>query len=161
MIPLIHCEAVEKQNWITEEEMLDLLAIAQSTPGAMAINSATYVGYKVGGVWGSAAATFGVVLPSLVIILFISAFYQQFRSNEWISYAFLGIRAGVAVLLLNAAIKFGKALKRSLFNAFLLICAFCATVFFDFSTVLLIVAGACCGIARHVILSGRKNGEEK
>ena len=150
MVPLIHKEAVEKQHWISDEDILDLLAIAQSTPGPMAINTATYVGYKVAGFWGSLAATIGVTLPSMFIIVLISLFYKQFRANEWINYAFLGIRAGVAVLLLNATVKFAKALEMNLFNLFLLLSAFCAIVFFNFSTMLLIIFGIFCGIARHM-----------
>lgn len=160
MVPLIHKEAVEKRKWIGDEEILDLLAIAQSTPGPMAINTATYVGYKVGGIFGSLAATLGVVLPSVLIILFISIFYQQFRSNVWINYAFMGIRAGVAVLLINATIQLGKSLKTDLFSILLVLCAFCVTVFWDSSSVWMILAGALAGIIRQIIVAARKGENE-
>ena len=93
MIPLIQSDVVEKKGWINEEEMLDMIAIAESTPGVMAVNSATFVGYRIGGFWGSVCATIGVVIPSFFIILLITLFLDKFRSNPWVDAAFKGIRA--------------------------------------------------------------------
>ena len=102
MIPLIQKEAVERKGWITDEDILEIVAIAESTPGPVAINAATFVGYRTCGVLGAACATFGVVLPSFVIILAISYVLEQFQQIKAVQYAFNGIRAGVLALLCKA-----------------------------------------------------------
>ena len=102
MIPLIQHEAVEKRKWVTDEDILDIVAIAESTPGPIAINSATFVGYRAAGFLGSVCATLGVVLPSFVLILLLSFVLAQFQQVQAVQYAFIGIRAGVLALLLKA-----------------------------------------------------------
>ena len=101
MISLIRDKTLEL-GWLTEEELLNMIAVSESTPGPIAINSATFVGYRAAGVIGSACATFGVVLPSFVIILAISYVLDQFQQVRAVRYAFNGIRAGVLALLVNA-----------------------------------------------------------
>ena len=102
MIPLIQKEVAEKKKWISDEDILDIIAIAESTPGPIAINSATFIGSKVAGVLGSAAATLGVVLPSFVIIAAISLVLAEFQDIKAVQYAFFGIRAGVLALIIKA-----------------------------------------------------------
>jgi len=102
MIPLIQREAVEKQKWVSDEDILEIIAIAESTPGPIAINAATFVGFKTCGFWGAFWATFGVVLPSFVIITIISRVLEQFQELRAVRYAFMGIRAGVLALILKA-----------------------------------------------------------
>ena len=102
MIPLIQKEAVEKHGWVTDDDILEIIAIAESTPGPIAINSATFVGYRTCGFLGAACATLGVVLPSFVIILAISYILQEFQELKVVQYAFNGIRAGVLALLFKA-----------------------------------------------------------
>lgn len=102
MIPLIQKEAVEKQKWITDDDILEIIAIAESTPGPIAINSATFVGYRTCGVLGALCATLGVVLPSFMVILAISYVLRQFQDIKAVQYAFNGIRAGVLALLFKA-----------------------------------------------------------
>ena len=102
MIPLIQAETVDNKKWITADDILEIVAIAESTPGPIAINSATFVGYRVAGVWGSVFATLGVVLPSFIIILLISAILNEFKDNKIVKYAFNGIRAGVLALIIKA-----------------------------------------------------------
>ena len=102
MIPLIQHEAVEKRHWVTDEDILDIVAIAESTPGPIAINSATFVGYRAAGVLGSVCATLGVVLPSFVVILLLSFVLAQFQEVQAVQYAFNGIRVGVLALLVKA-----------------------------------------------------------
>ena len=102
MIPLIQKEAVENNGWVTDEDILEIVAIAESTPGPIAINSATFVGYRAAGVVGSAAATFGVVLPSFVVIFLISFVLRQFQQLPAVQYAFWGIRAGVVAMLIKS-----------------------------------------------------------
>lgn len=102
MIPLIQKEAVENHKWIADEDILEIVAIAESTPGPIAINSATFVGYRTCGVLGSVVATLGVVLPSFVGIYAISFVLRQFQELKAVQYAFQGIRAGVLALLCKA-----------------------------------------------------------
>ena len=102
MIPLIQKEAVENKKWITDDDILEIIAIAESTPGPVAINSATFVGYRTAGFWGAVCATFGVVLPSFVIILAISYLLNNFMEIKAVQYAFKGINAGVLALLFKA-----------------------------------------------------------
>ena len=102
MIPLIQNEAVEKRGWVTDDDILEIIAIAESTPGPIAINSATFVGYRAAGVLGSMCATLGVVLPSFVIILLISFALQQFQDIQQVQWAFKGIGAGVVALLIKS-----------------------------------------------------------
>ena len=102
MIPLVQKETVEKHNWISDEDVLEIIAIAESTPGPIAINAATFVGFRTGGFWGAFWATFGMVLPSFVIITIITRMLQQFQELRAVRYAFMGIRAGVLALILKA-----------------------------------------------------------
>ena len=102
MIPLIQKETVENKKWITDDDILEIIAIAESTPGPVAINSATFVGYRTAGFWGAVAATMGVVLPSFIIILIIAYLLGSFMEIRAVQYAFAGINAGVLALLFKA-----------------------------------------------------------
>lgn len=114
MVGLIHKEMVEKKKWISDEEMLDVIAIAESTPGVIALNTATYVGAKVAGVLGAFVASIAVMLPSVIIISLISLAIEEFGGNKYVKWAFLGIRSAVAALILNAAIKLSKNNEKSI-----------------------------------------------
>ena len=102
MIPLIQRETVENKKWITDDDILEIIAIAESTPGPVAINAATFVGYRTAGFWGAVCATLGVVLPSFVIILAIAYLLNSFMEIKAVRYAFQGINAGVLALLFKA-----------------------------------------------------------
>ena len=104
MIPLIQREAAEKRGWVTPEEILDVVAIAESTPGPIAINAATFIGCKAAGPWGAAWATLGVTLPSFLIIALLSLLFQQFQGLWLVRHAFFGVRAGVLALILRALV---------------------------------------------------------
>jgi len=145
MIPIIQKEAVEKRKWIKDEDIIDLLAIAESTPGVLAVNSATFVGYNVGGFFGSLCATVGVILPSFIIILILSGFYLAFRQNVWVDYAFRGIKAGVCVLLLKSFMKLFKALDKKPFHMTLLVIAIIASAFIDIESFIIILSGGIIG----------------
>ena len=112
MISIIENICVEQKKWITHDEMMDVTIIAESTPGPIAINCATYVGYKKKGIWGAVAATFGVVLPSFIIIYLISVFLDNFLEITWIANAFKGIRIAVGILILDAAIKMIRKMQK-------------------------------------------------
>lgn len=116
MIPILQREVSEKRKWMKENEMLDILAISESTPGPIAVNTATYVGYEVAGFWGSFFATLGLVLPSFIIIFIISFFYKDFMTWTVVQAAFKGLRIGVIILLIKAVLKLKKAVKFSIFS---------------------------------------------
>ncbi len=124
MIPIIQREVVEKKKWIPAGEILDILAISESTPGPIAINTATYVGFRVMGFWGSFFATLGLIIPSFSIIFVISLFYKQFMTWTVVSAAFKGLKIGVIILLIMAVFKLSKSVKKDLFGIIL----FCVTL---------------------------------
>lgn len=113
MISLIENSCVEKKQWITHDEMMNVTVIAESTPGPIAINCATFVGYKQKGLTGAVAATIGMVLPSFCIIFLISMYLDNFLEIEWIAHAFMGIRIAVGILILDAALKRLKRCRKS------------------------------------------------
>ena len=131
MIPIIQKEIVEKRKWITDDDILEIIAIAESTPGPIAINSATFVGYRVAGFFGAFFATLGVVLPSFVIILAISFVLREFQHIKAVQYAFNGIRAGVLALLFKALVAMYKKAPKGLVSYIVIGCSFLITAFFD------------------------------
>ena len=156
MIAVIERELVERKKWIEQEEFLDMVAIAESTPGPIAKNSATYVGYKIGGVLGAIFATLGVVLPSFTIIFIISLFFDAFLELEWVKYAFYGIQAGVSYLILSAGIKMFKGLKKTPLN--LIICLSTVACLLtlsllavSFSSIFYILIGGVIGLAVYLV----------
>ncbi|MCR5684336.1 MAG: chromate transporter, partial [Lachnospiraceae bacterium] len=126
MISIIENICVEKKKWITHDEMMNITVIAESTPGPIAINCATYVGYKQKGIWGAIAATFGVVLPSFIIIYLISIFLDSFIKITWIANAFKGIRMAVGILILDAAVNMFRKMKKLMIPCVILGCSFTA-----------------------------------
>lgn len=159
MIPVIQREIVEKHGWISDDDILDIIAIAESTPGPIAINSATFVGYQVAGFWGAAASTFGVVLPAFTIIYIISFFLRQFEEINAIQYAFVGIRAGVLSLLINAVIKMGKKCPKNLFSYIIVALSFAVVAIFDVNVLFVIIGCAVSGVV--MALSSKKGGADK
>ena len=146
MLPALQREVVEKRRWATEEEVMDWYAIGQCTPGVIAVNTATCVGQKQAGIWGGIFATLGVVFPSLVIIMIIAAFIQNFAHLPAVQNAFAGIRVCVCVLILNAVVKLWKksVVDWKTFLIFLLV--FAGSVFLNISPVLYVLAAALAGI---------------
>lgn len=151
MIPLIRRYIVEDFKWITEDEFFDILTIAESTPGPVAINSATYIGYKVKGVKGSIVATIGVSIPSIVVILLISSVFLQFQENVHVQYVFQGIRIGVSVLILNAGLRLYKKLDKNWFTYVLIVIGFGMLLFNVLSVIYVIMIGAALGIIYQLL----------
>ncbi|MCK7484717.1 MAG: chromate transporter [Bacillus subtilis] len=151
MMPVMHKEVVEKKGWASDEDILKILVISESTPGVLAVNSATYIGYRIGGFWGSVARNARVVLPSFVIISLISLFIVEFKELTWVAYAFQGIRAGVSILILNAVFKLGKKMKRNWFSWLVLATAFLTALFTSFSVIYLLLIAAVFGIVYGAI----------
>jgi len=108
MLPILQREVVEKKGWATEEELMDYFAIGQCTPGIIAVNTATFIGQKLEGIWGGIFATLGVVFPSVVIIALLAGVIEAFSHIMWVQHAFGGIRICVCVLILNAVVKLLK-----------------------------------------------------
>ena len=119
MVALLENEFIAKKKWIDKKEFLDMIAIAESTPGPIAINSATYIGYHIAGVPGAATATLGVCIPSFVIIYLISLFFDQFLSLKFVSCAFRGIQVCVVYLIFSAGVRMLKSLEKTAFNTVL------------------------------------------
>lgn len=116
MISLLESELVAKRKWLENDEFINVVAIAESTPGPVAINAATYVGYKLAGVWGSLSATIAVALPSFSIIFLISLFFDAFLSLKYVAYAFDGIQVCVIFLILSAGVKMLLKLEKTVWN---------------------------------------------
>ena len=163
MIPLIENNCVEKKEWITHEEMMDITVIAESTPGPIAINCATYVGLKKKGIAGAVAATVGVILPSFLIILLISFFLDRFLEIKWVAGAFRGIKAAVGVLIVGAAVKMMQKTKREPLPVIIISVSFLVMFLINLfalriSTIILMLIAAVIGFAVYLI--GRRSEKE-
>ncbi len=155
MIPLIQREVVEKKNWMTDEDILDIVAIAETTPGPIAINSATFVGTKVAGFFGAACATLGVVLPSFIVITAVSYVLELFQSVQAVQFAFGGIRAGVIALVFKALISMYKKCPKDRISYIVAVFAFLAAVFIDISVIYVLIACAGIGLVWFFVSLGR------
>ena len=155
MIPLIQKEAVEKQKWITDDDILEIIAIAESTPGPIAINSATFVGYRAAGILGSACATLGVVLPSFVIILLLSFVLRQFQELQAVKFAFAGIRAGVLALLIKSLYTMYKKSPKGWAAYVVMGGSFLLTAIFDINVLFVIIGCAVFGIVTSLAMERR------
>ena len=142
MLPMLEREIVQKRGWSTQEELLDYFAIGQCTPGIIAVNTATFVGYKIRGVVGGVFSTLGMVSPSLIIITLIAMVLEQFMDILWVQHAFAGIRVAVCALLLQSVIKLFKSDVKKLWHAAVAVCAFIAVGLVGFSPVWVVVACA-------------------
>lgn len=165
MIPIIEEEVTKKRKWITEMEIMDILAISESTPGPIAVNTATYVGYKVAGISGGILATIGLTIPSFVIIFVISFFYKDFMQWPVIQAMFKGLKIGVIILLFSAVLKLKKGVKVNFIGTLLFVIALTLMLVFSFIdtgfkylSLCLILLGIITGIVLTLI---GKNKEEK
>ena len=155
MIPLIQREVVEEKKWISESELIDMIAIAESTPGPIAINSATVVGHHVGGFWGAFCATLGVILPSFAIIAAISYVLQQFERLRAVKYAFMGIRAGVLALILKAFWNMARQIPKKAISCCIAAAAFVLATLLKLNVLLVIVLCAAAGLIASLMAEGR------
>lgn len=156
MLPLMEREFVEKQKWIDAEEMVDIIALAQSLPGVIAVNTSIFIGYKLGGVIGAMAALAGVVLPSILIILMIALLLVNIKDSAIAQRAFAGVRAGVAALIGIAAARLSKRAIRDIWGILLAAGGFIAVVFFDVHAIYVILAGAVTGYILYGVLRVKK-----
>ena len=155
MIALLENEFIGKKKWIEKDEFLDLVAIAESTPGPIAINAATYIGYKYSGFWGALVATVAICIPSFVIIYTISLFFDLFLSLTYVAYAFRGIQVGVIYLIFSAGLRMLKNMKKKpfpliIFSATLLGMLLCSILAVNFSTIFYILISGALGVAIYL-----------
>ena len=161
MIAQIKEVVVEKKGWLDDEELMQIITVAESTPGPIAINMATYVGYKKKGILGSVMATLGVVLPSLLLLFVISLCLDEFMKNKYVAYAFTGIKCGVAFLILRAGFGLLKKVEKKPVPLVTFGVVFALMILFDllsvqFSSIWFILMGGVLGIVLYAVLSLKK-----
>lgn len=166
MINLLENEFVSKKKWIEHDEFMNLVAIAESTPGPIAINCATYIGYRQEKIWGAIIATLGMIIPSFTIIFLISLFFNQFLSVRWVSSAFKGIQICVVFLILSAGLKMLKKIKKTPFTITVMSVTFVAMVTLavfavNFSSIFYILISGSAGLLIYAIgyIKKKKNAE--
>ena len=160
MLALIEDICVEKKKWITHEEMMDITVIAESTPGPIAINLATYVGYKLRKIPGALIATIGMIIPSFFIIFLISQFLDRFLEIKWVSSAFQGIKIAVAILIIDAAVKMIRKMKKKPFQITIMIAALISMLVINVlalhvSSLVIMLAGAAAGLIFYAVHNQR------
>ena len=165
MIALLENEFVSRKQWLEKDEFLDVAAIAESTPGPIAINAATYIGYKKAGVLGSVMATLGVCIPSFTIIYVISLFFDAFLSLTYVQYAFKGIQVCVVYLILSAGLKMLKQTEKTAFNIVVVSLTMIFLIVFSvfavrFSTVFYILISGAVGVVVYLLGRLRKENRE-
>ena len=160
MIPLISRKVVEEKKWITEEEMLDCIALGQSLPGVIAINSAAYVGYKKRGVKGGIMATLGVTVPSLVIIIALANVINAVNDNHFVQGAMVGIKACVVGLVICVAYDLGKKTLKNAFQWVMAVAAFICVAIFNINAIIVIICAALAGIIYYNVIKA-KDFEER
>jgi len=156
MLPMLRRELVEKLGWVTDDDLLNYYAVGQSTPGIIAINTATFVGYRRAGIWGAISATMGMVFPSLVIIMIIAMTFNQFQDNIYVQKAFKGIRIAVATLLVFTVRDLIEKSAKDAISIVLIILSFGLVVGFDVSPIPVIVGAGLIGL-----LSAKYRGDSK
>ncbi len=159
MIPFMEREIVEKKNWIDKDTLFDLVVVSESTPGPIAINAATFIGYRVAGFFGSVCATLGVVMPSFIIILLLSYCLGYVWQIQIVQFALRGIRAGVLALVLKALWGMFKKTPQNAFSYVMIALSFLAVAIFNVKVLIVIISGALIGLAAFLI--SKKAGEKK
>ncbi|WP_148321553.1 chromate transporter [Paraclostridium bifermentans] len=155
MLPLIQREVVENKKWSTEKEILDYYAVGQCTPGVIAVNTATFIGFKLRGIVGGIIATLGVIFPSLIIILIIASFLQNFADMAIVQSAFAGIRVAVVALIITTVIKLLKSSIKDYLGVIIAIIAFIISAFIGLSPVYVVIAAGLTGFISKSI-GGKK-----
>lgn len=156
MLPLIQREIVENKKWSTEKEILDYYAVGQCTPGVIAVNTATFIGYKLRGIIGGIVATLGVIFPSIVIILIIAAFLQNFLDLAIVQSAFAGIRVAVVALIITTVVKLIKSSIKDYLGVIIAIIAFVISAFIGLSPVYVVIAAALTGFISKGLRGDKK-----
>ncbi len=161
MLPMIEKEVVNKYKWASMEEIMDYFAIGQCTPGIIAVNTATFIGYKNKGIWGGILATLGVVTPSLIIISLIATILGEISDLPIVVHAFSGIGVAVCAILIQAVLKLAKAGCSDVFTYIVAIASFILSFVFDIPTVLIIVVAGVSGIVYGKVMRKRREISDK
>ena len=161
MLPIMSREFVEKRGWLSDNDMLDTVAVMQSLPGIISINMAVLIGYRVSGFMGAVFSALGVIMPPFVAIILLAMFLTRLDNNEIVNHIFLGVRAALAAMILLSAVKLAKQALKSRLAQAIAIFGFIAMVFFEMNAILLVVIGAVVGLAAYLpLLSSRRKPEE-
>ena len=156
MLPILQQEFEERRKWVSPEDMVDIVAMVQSTPGIIAVNMAVMLGYRVAGVAGALAASFGAVLPSFLIILAVAALFHTLGGSGVAAAAFAGVRAAVCALILLSCAKMARKILKGPFEVLVALASFAALVFGGANAAALIVAAALVGLARDPLKRSRR-----
>lgn len=160
MLPMIQREIVETKKWATDEEVMNYYAVGQCTPGVIAVNTATFIGYKQAGILGAVFATLGVITPSVIIITVIAAFIKNFIHIQYVQHALAGINVAVAVLVVNAVINLWKKGIKNVFGFIFFLISFALSIFTDISPMFIVIGAIVGGIANGIVM-GRKAAEKQ
>lgn len=152
MLPILRRELVENRKWTTDEQLSDYFAIGQCTPGVIAVNTSTFIGANLRGIWGGIVATLGFIFPSLVIILLIAGLLSQFAENIYVQKAFLGIRICITVLIIKTVIQMWKSTIQGKLTLIIFLVAVACSVFLDVSPVIIVLVDVAVGILVEVFL---------
>ena len=156
MLPIFQRELVLKKKWLTDEQLLDLTAVAQCTPGVIAVNTATFIGQKKGGVVGGIVATLGVVFPSLLIIVALAGVITSFSHLTWVQHAFAGIRVCVCVLIFNAVLKLWKSAVKDVWGLLIFLAVLAASLLTSLSPVWYVLAAGVAGVLIQNLKGAKK-----
>ena len=164
IVPLMRKKFVEELKWIEEKEMLDMTAIAQSSPGAIAVNASIIIGYRVGGILGALVSAFGTILPPFIILSVVSSFYTKFRDSALIAALMKGMRAGIVAVIADVVVSLGEGIvkERKISSVFIMVGAFIVTYFLKINIVFIILAAGLIGLL--LSFAGKKemkDGENK
>lgn len=151
MLPMLERELVQRRKWVTEEEILDFYAIGQCTPGIIAVNTATFVGYKKEKILGGIFATLGMISPSIIVISLVAAFFEMFLSNKWFAHALMGVRSVVCAMLINTIIGLGQKCLKNAYSWIICVIVLVLGFFTKIPTVVLVLMAAAVGIAFNEI----------
>lgn len=146
IVALLEDELVRKKGWLTQDELFNIITIGESTPGPIAVNTATFVGYRLAGVLGGVVATAALVFPAWLVIVVVSGFYLQFRENTWVAAALAGIRVAAIVLIARAFIRMGQGVPRNAANAIAGALAFVSVALFGLNALWFVVGGLLFGV---------------
>ena len=161
IVSLLKNKFVDHYHWIDEEEMLDLVAIAQSSPGAIAVNGSIVVGYKIAGILGVLVSVFGAIIPPMVIISIVSVFYNLFSTNKMIAALLSGMKAGVGAVIASVVYDMGKNVVKTkdLMNIIIMIISFCISYFLDINVIFIILSVGILGFVRTLIYEKKKEAQ--
>lgn len=161
MLPLIHKEIVDMKNWLSEEEFNNVLAVTQSAPGALAVNSSIFIGYSLAGIPGAISAVLGVVIPSFLIIIGVAVFFSRLSTNTFVQRMFCGIRPAVVALVAYAAVKLSKTILVNPFGYLIAVAVLLLNLIFGISPIQNILLAALAGVGYYLLLKKNKKLPDK